>query len=136
MLLTLLSAEVAPILSATPAVSTAVARFLTVLLLPSSLKVLPRLPLLLTKLIEAWVVSDKKAAFAMAAEVPVTAVPFGKCRCIGTHTFFHCAARPSERLMFQTALSFLPSKAMKNKLDKTRACQGTQITLAYPRKDN
>lgn len=62
-LLTLLSAEVAPILSATPAVSTAVARFLTVLLLPSSLKVLPRLPLLLTK-IEAWVASDRKAAFA------------------------------------------------------------------------
>ena len=71
----LLSAEVAPILSATPAVITAVARFLTVLLLPSSLKVLPRLPLLLTKLIEAWVASDRKAAFAMAAEVPVTTVP-------------------------------------------------------------
>ena len=70
----LLSAEVAPILSATPAVITAVARFLTVLL-PSSLKVLPRLPLLLTKLIEAWVASDRKAAFAMAAEVPVTTVP-------------------------------------------------------------
>ena len=83
MLLTLLSAEVAPILSATPAVITAVARFLTVLL-PSSLKVLPRLPLLLTKLIEAWVASDRKAAFAMAAEVPVTTVPLGKCRCLGS----------------------------------------------------
>ena len=84
MLLVLLSAEVAPILSATPAVITAVARFLTVLLLPSSLKVLPRLPLLLTKLIEAWVASDRKAAFAMAAEVPVTTVPLGKCRCLGS----------------------------------------------------
>ena len=30
-----------------------------------------------------------QAAFAMAAEVPVTTVPLGKCRCIGTHTFFH-----------------------------------------------
>ena len=39
--------------------------------------------------------------------------------------------RPSERLMFQTALSFLPSKAMKNKLDKTRACQGTQAELTH-----
>ena len=45
-------------------------------------------------------------------------------------THFHLTARPSERLMFQTALSFLPSKAMKNKLDKTRACQGTQAAPA------
>jgi Na+-driven multidrug efflux pump len=38
LLLVLLSAEVAPILSATPAVITAVARFLTVLLLPQLFK--------------------------------------------------------------------------------------------------
>jgi hypothetical protein len=52
------------------------------------------------------VASDRKAAFAMAAEVPVTIVPLGKCKCIDTHTFFHLTAMPSERLIFQTALSF------------------------------
>ena len=130
MLLVLLSAEVAPILSATPAVITAVARFLTVLLLPSSLKVLPRLPLLLTKLIEAWVASDRKAAFAMAAEVPVTTVPLGKCRCIGTHTFFHLTVRPFERLIFQTALSFLSSKARSTSWLRRVCAYGIQATSA------
>jgi hypothetical protein len=81
------------------------------------------------------VASDRKAAFAMAAEVPVTTVPLGKCRCIGTHTFFHLTTRPSERLIFQTTLSFLPSKAVKNKPVKMRACLWhtfyTQATLAH-----
>ncbi|CKK11664.1 Uncharacterised protein [Neisseria meningitidis] len=67
--LTLFSAE-APILSATPAVAAATTRFFTVLLLPSSFRVLPTSPLLLMNDTEAWLAKEANAASVAAAAAP------------------------------------------------------------------